>query len=409
MRLAAAAATLLLLLVAFAGSVRAAGPEAFPTYYLQPWPEKVESYLQLMDEQDAANVQKSYGSVVGFMAELFRQHPEKTQQWLGSLRFSRNTQTALVHALWMAGRQDDAKSAALAYQWSEQQISALESAIRRIPDISALSPDTGNELDMLWGAFFASGNKAYVERILLAYHARASNPNIDTKDIFLVARTMGARLKHPAAVDEIKNLRKRYPDDQAAQALILAATALWALGANARQYERVLEIVLGHLATVSDMPGAGALGAYTAQASVAVAGSAQERAILTTTSDQRMFDAMGAAQFVPADVFKNYRKTFGKNDPGYVAILIFTSAKESMDYSVRIKGPGSVLINHPAAKVVGPKEPGRASIQRVVVPFKAPTDAPPGIYQVSARFRPSGRPQFELKTLAYVDPERTFP
>jgi len=394
------------LLLAAAAAVCSAQPSEnrdFPTYYLQPWPEKVAAYLELVDRQDAADTRKSFGLVVGFMAELLRRHPEKTQEWLTARAFSRKTQIALVHALWMAGRRDDAKAAASAYRWSPQQIATLESAMQRMPDMSALSPSTGNELDMFWGAFSASGSARHVERILDAYHSRARDSRLDPKDVLAVAGTMGKRDREPAAVEELKKIRARYPDNQTARALVLAATALWALGANARQDELVSDIVLNYLASAHDIPATRVLAAHTANASIAVAGNARDRAMLTTISDPSMFEAIGAGQLARGELFKHHRKTFGRSDPGYVALLIFTGAGQSMEYSVQVKGPGNTLISHPPRTVRGPTESGQASIHRALLPLKARNDALPGIYRITAKFRPGDQAPFELKTLTYVE------
>jgi len=123
----------------------------------------------------------------------------------------------------------------------------LVAEFANLPDrLEALKITTPTHLDILWGAAFASGDGKYAAMII-DYFAQAANRS---EPIALdIARTAIAIMGGPK--DIIGELRGRYGDDGARQ-IIYAATALWAIASNAKQYPFVDRVVVKYIA---DHPG----------------------------------------------------------------------------------------------------------------------------------------------------------
>jgi hypothetical protein len=102
------------------------------------------------------------------------------------------------------------------------------------------------QLDIFWGAFFSSGDERYVRRIIdfLAQTANRSEPiAID------IARTAVAMSGGPKEV--YGQLKGKY-DQRLAMEIIFAATAGWALGANARRHEKVAHAMTAYISEYPD-------------------------------------------------------------------------------------------------------------------------------------------------------------
>lgn len=131
------------------------------SYYLHPRPELVNQAIESVEASGVLRLVTAIGPVTAFFSEIFLTNPSRTAGW-----------EALI------ARQPDGARAALnqALEWSRSGGVAV---------MDKKSPETN---DLYWGAFFASGNPVYVEKLLQLV------PLADERDDFLLWAT-GASAK----------------------------------------------------------------------------------------------------------------------------------------------------------------------------------------------------------------------
>jgi hypothetical protein len=100
----------------------------------------------------------------------------------------------------------------------------------RLEDMRVVTP---THLDILWGASFASGEERYVRLIIDRLAATANRSELIAID---VTRTALAMWGGPQEI--VGQLKGKYGEKEAYD-IIVAATAAWALGSNARRHEFV--------------------------------------------------------------------------------------------------------------------------------------------------------------------------
>jgi hypothetical protein len=247
------AIALLLLATGFAAaqtiqtSEQAADNDLFTYYYKNPQPERLVGLLERYERNASlgASPWSAFPPAVGFFAVVFREHPEWIERLLPS-RFDVRSAVAIDAALQLSG--NSAIRQALQSRFSESGSDAtlkgeLDNFPSQIMDIQIVKP---TDLDIFWGAFFSSGDERYVRRIIdfLAQTADRSEPIAMD-----VARTTVAMSGGPK--DIFGQLKGKY-DQALGREIIFAATAAWALGANARRHEKVAHTVTTY---ISEHPG----------------------------------------------------------------------------------------------------------------------------------------------------------
>jgi hypothetical protein len=145
--------------------------------------------------------------LIAFAAKVFEKNPSSIDGWLDALQQLREEQKrSLWIAAWFSGtagvgsalRRQAQKTSKGAVQFIDE---LLSQSPRPIDDLPINGPVI---LDMLWGAFFATGDERYVLRIVAALGAVAS--------------------------------------PQGTPAFALGSSALWSLTSNAKQHPRVKEV-----------------------------------------------------------------------------------------------------------------------------------------------------------------------
>jgi hypothetical protein len=215
-------------------------------FYKNPQPERLVGFLERY--QKKANSWNAFPPVVGFFAVVFREHPDWIERLIPSHLDARSAEVI------DAALQLSAKSAvrhALQERFAASGSDAvLKTELTNLPsqitDIRVARP---THLDILWGAFFASGDERYVQMIINFLAQTANRSELIAMD---VARTTVAMSGGPKEV--YGQLKEKY-DQTLGMEIIFAATAGWALGANAQRHERVANALTTY---ISEHPGTSA-------------------------------------------------------------------------------------------------------------------------------------------------------
>jgi hypothetical protein len=92
-----------------------------------------------------------------FLSIIFADNPTKVLNWIKIADFTGNTRKAIEVALWFAGKQVELKA------FAKKDAAAYSKPAPKLSKIEVLSPI---ELDMMWGAFQASGKDVYVQKVI---------------------------------------------------------------------------------------------------------------------------------------------------------------------------------------------------------------------------------------------------
>jgi hypothetical protein len=258
-----------------AGNVRATLEEIdrlASEYYRRPQPERIPEMMQALtvlhraaknpssmtdaaakgysslgtksEEMITSGAVGGVAAMTGFLAEAFRDNPDKRERWIKTDIEGEEAQQSILHALALAGLQRLAMTAMEEYGWSSERINRAVGpggSINRIPPIWNYQPGVPADMDMFWGAFAASGKEQYVFKVLEIYKSVAAQTDIKVSDIeFLAQSTVKG-----TASRESYNRFQEYPEQQRMW-IVSAGTALWGMGAQAAQHERIKEILVGY-------------------------------------------------------------------------------------------------------------------------------------------------------------------
>jgi hypothetical protein len=174
------------------------------TYYQHRDAARLPSVVEELARDGGLERESARVPVIAWLSTVLRQPEVVPEQVASSPALQRAGRSALAESLWAAGRADLARQIASADGWSRRRLRALDD---EPPDLRTKPIERPADLDRMWGAFFASGEAAFVLRV------------IDCLDGGGVAARPGST----------------------ARALTIQA-AHWSLRAVAREHPRVLEI-----------------------------------------------------------------------------------------------------------------------------------------------------------------------
>jgi len=213
---------------------------------------RLEGYLQALADRPVE--WGDYPVLVGFFAATFQRH----RDWIDKLlptRFDAKTADLVSAALRLAGQTPSSTLAArLSAAGHDAKLSAeLAELPTRLEDLRVASP---THLDILWGAFFATGDPRYVRPILDFFAGVANQSDAVAIDItrLTVAMSSGAK-------DDLQQIKSRH-DQPTLVRMIYASTAELALIANARNFPVVKRTLTDYVAANRDKPAAKSLAAF---------------------------------------------------------------------------------------------------------------------------------------------------
>lgn len=234
-------AIVLMLLHFLPGGAFAAGPGCMASYYRTKSPACIDETLA----QFRQTVPRSApDTLVGFFAELFRASPEERERLLKN-EPSNNVRTVYLYSLYQAGLSDEARKYAAANQLTAL-LDRLQTA--RISTLEALRPSTvpGNN-DALIGAYMASGNTVFIQRILDNYAGADDAMVSHGLRVGLMMSKFGPDLT-PKGRDAVmaKALCERYEckaDQTKFLRVMTLGTALWSLQSLSAQDEGIKKVL----------------------------------------------------------------------------------------------------------------------------------------------------------------------
>jgi hypothetical protein len=223
-------------------SEQMADNDLFLYYYKDPRPERLVGFLERYgrNASSSASPWSAFPPAVGFFAVVFREHPEWIERLIPS-HFDARSAVAIDAALQLSGNSAvrQALQPRFAASGSDTTLKGeLGSLPSQIMDIQIARP---THLDIFWGAFFSSGDERYVRRIIDFLARTADRSELIAMD---VARTAVAMSGGPKEI--YGQLREKY-DQALGMEIVFAATAGWALGANAQRHENVARAVTTYI------------------------------------------------------------------------------------------------------------------------------------------------------------------
>src|SRR4051794_11492107 len=138
-------------------------------YYLHPQPDAVVKSIMAMSSVGIFDNENALPPVIAFYSRIFIQNPGRLRAWFAELeRLPKDHRKIMWLALWHADTPETVAQLKLIYEKSsasdkEQLKEMLQSQPQSLTEIEIVS---GAELDMLWGAFMATGDEKYVIRII---------------------------------------------------------------------------------------------------------------------------------------------------------------------------------------------------------------------------------------------------
>ncbi|MDD3296220.1 MAG: hypothetical protein PHU64_02550 [Candidatus Omnitrophica bacterium] len=138
-------------------------------YYQRPQPELVENAIAFINDNDLINSQLKQPFFASFFSIIFSKNPQDIDKLKNTLSaLLPHTKETILQALWLSNTQE-------AKHCLKQEAILLKEPdsayIRRLLglepyDILSMQINKTSDLDMLWGAFFASGDNRYVKKII---------------------------------------------------------------------------------------------------------------------------------------------------------------------------------------------------------------------------------------------------
>jgi hypothetical protein len=152
-------------LYCLSGDAFGAGQECMATYYREKSPACIDEILtQLLAPTTAPH--KDPNTIIGFLAQIFRSSPEQRGRILNAAS-SDYMRSVDLTSLYRAGLLDEAKKFAVSNNLSAFQEKISSMRLQTLDDIRPSSMPGDN--DVLIGAYMASGNTAFIQRVLENY------------------------------------------------------------------------------------------------------------------------------------------------------------------------------------------------------------------------------------------------
>lgn len=200
-------------------------------FYKDPRPDRLHGFVEALGNSPGGGNWMAYPPVTGFLAVIFRTHPDAIKRLIPAQLNSKTSET-IAAALRLSGNQAIADKFKARFDEVGSDVT-LRTELANLPSrLEDLRIGTPTHLDILWGAAFASGDARFV-RMILEYLARTVNESEPAyRDVVWAAVTL---FNESATSKFRQELRAKY-GETGAQQIIVAAVALWGLKANARQH-----------------------------------------------------------------------------------------------------------------------------------------------------------------------------
>lgn len=346
-------------------------------FYSAPALDRVPAFVRQSEAAGVFKNRRNRPPVIGFLAGLFVKYPDR-MDWIGG-QFEITTQTAVAAALMLSGHADRATQVADDGEWPAKVRGWLAGVPTSLMDMPIRTP---SDLDILWGASFATGDPAYPRRIAKFFAGIAESGSFPIDELILVSRFRRA----PKFQDYLVTLKDKYGRDSFIR-LVDGATALWALGSNAKQHDFVNTMVEAEIAAAPASETAYALRRvlFRNRTELMVEGVGQSiKVMLTTTDDGPALARAAKVKLDSKEWMYKLRNEFARNEQVDIAVLLYIKPSAS--------GHSRITVVSPSGKETQfsqPIKPAPGGKERITM---ATHSLPPaflqeeGIYRVRAEF-----------------------
>lgn len=198
----------------------------------------------ILRSQEAKGVLKRKNArppTIGFLAALLSRHSEYADAWL-SEDFEKDTQYVLAVALTFSGKRAKAIEYVQEKGWGPEMVTQL----KRLPiSLIDFPVQTATDLDIMWGASFATGDVLYVNRILDMFSTNIQSGIFEIEDLLFLRKA-----KSSASSEKKQDLSwmvKKYGKETFLK-IAYSSSALWASISNAIQHPFVMDAVKQRIA-----------------------------------------------------------------------------------------------------------------------------------------------------------------
>ena len=323
-------------------------------FYRSPRLSEIPTIVAVEDSASFRREEAQQLLVVGFLAAIFREDPNR---WKRIARPSEEMQTSISAALLSAGHEKDFDLAIVG--WRRNELSARARLMASPIDKSELQ--NVRDIIVSWGAAFATGDKAYVEKII-RFLGRGSRSSVQPPQAFLgVQRTYVTRYCYSQADCSYVVPRKpiRPPPKREEVEFLTFGWAVWSLNEFAKRHAFVADARDAAIAADPDGPLARILRADTYRREHNVVAEAKGSLVDVLlsgilrdemTPDLRLFDQIRAEP-------RGFVNTFAKTDT--VRLLAMVRVKQQVSPSVVFdvqppEGPAFRVIPEPETGTANP-------------------------------------------------------
>jgi hypothetical protein len=230
------------------------GDTLLTTFYKDPRPERLIGFFDQLRTLPAAQSWEAFPPVAGFFAFVFRTYPDKVDNLIPDTPDAKAAE-AIAAALRLSGNQAMYEKFLPRLAKTGRDPALASVFVNLPPKLEELKITTPSNLDILWGAAFASGQAKFVVMIIDYF---AQTANLDDSVALDVVRTVTAMASGSREIFD--QLRGRY-GVLAARQVVFAASALWAIQTNAREHEFINRVVATYIAQHPGTPAQKALAA----------------------------------------------------------------------------------------------------------------------------------------------------
>jgi hypothetical protein len=219
-------------------------------FYDDPKPENLTGLLDKVAKSPAP--WDMFPPLVGFYAALFNRHPDWIDKLLPETFDGRSADT--IAAAWKLSERPPMAQSLRTRIEAAGHDPALHAVLADLPDrLADIRITIPTHMDILWGAFFATGDPAYAGKVLDFFGQMANRSDSMALDITAVTLAMTGGPKEP-----LQQIRTKYGDN-IMRAIVYASTAEWGVLANARQHPIVAKTLDDWLAAHADTAAAKSL------------------------------------------------------------------------------------------------------------------------------------------------------
>lgn len=215
----------------------AGGADCMPTYYRAKSPACIDAIFAAIQQAPPRTVPNN---LVGFLAELFRSSSKERERILTATS-SDYLKSVTLTSLWLAGLTEEARRFAATNNLSAPLEQLAKSSLVALDAIKPSSLPGDN--DLLIGAYMASGNTDFIQRILGNYSSADDEMVRDGLRMGFMMSKFGPNLAPKGRAPVMTRVAcEKYQCKSDARRLLRVmtlASALWALQSLSQQDERI--------------------------------------------------------------------------------------------------------------------------------------------------------------------------